>query len=119
MQVFISTLKGKDWLNEDTKKRAVMKIENMDLKVGFPDFLLNTTELDLKYSNVRIDENYFFENVLSVLRQASKEDQKKVGLLVDKLAWNTVPAVVNAYYSRNKNQISKLKILSVCAVINF
>jgi isocitrate dehydrogenase len=34
-------------------------------------------------------------------------EQDNLGTPVNKSLWNAVPAVVNAYYSRNKNQISK------------
>lgn len=100
-------LHKKHWLDYETKNFAKTKINNMDLKIGFPNFLLNETELNSKYSDVKIEENFFFENVLSVLRHVSRDDQKKVGSLVNKAVWNTPPAIVNAYYSRNKNQISK------------
>ncbi|XP_030748632.1 neprilysin-4-like isoform X2 [Sitophilus oryzae] len=105
IQAFLDMLQEKEWLDRQTKDFAQIKINNMDLKIGFPNFLLNATELNLKYRDVKIEENFFFENVLSILRHSSLDEQKKIGLYVNKSMWNTPPAVVNAYYSRNKNQI--------------
>ncbi|KAL1492631.1 hypothetical protein ABEB36_010862 [Hypothenemus hampei] len=105
METFINSIEEKLWLDEDTKRLAKLKIKNMDLKIGFPDFLFNSTEVNLKYQDVKIEENFFFENVLSVLRHTNREGQKKFGLLVNKSQWNSPPAIINAYYSRSKNQI--------------
>ncbi|ERL94258.1 hypothetical protein D910_11539 [Dendroctonus ponderosae] len=106
MHSFTSTLREKHWLDDETKNFAEMKIKNMNRKIGFPNFLLNQTSLNLFYNDVKIEEQFFFENVLSVLRHASRQDRQKVGLAVDKSLWSTAPAVINAYYSRNKNQIT-------------
>lgn len=53
-------------------------------------------------------ENYF-ENILNILQHLTRTEQANLGSAVNKTQWNTAPAVVNAYYSRNKNQISKWK----------
>lgn len=43
MVAFKSILEASSWLDEHTKSYARMKIDNMDLKIGFPDFVLNNT----------------------------------------------------------------------------
>lgn len=40
-----------------------------------------------------------------MLQFLSREEQKKVGQPVNKTLWQTYPAIVNAFYSRSKNQI--------------
>lgn len=50
----------------------------------------------------------YFENTLNILQHLTRVEQARLGNAVNKTLWNTAPAVVNAYYSRNKNQISKL-----------
>lgn len=49
----------------------------------------------------------YFENTLNILQHLTRVDQDRLGSPVNKTIWNTAPAVVNAYYSRNKNQISE------------
>lgn len=59
----------------------------------------------MRYYDVDIGADCFFENVLSILRHLSRAEQRKLGSQVNRTLWSTSPAVVNAYYSRNKNQI--------------
>ncbi|KAH1027114.1 hypothetical protein HUJ05_000682 [Dendroctonus ponderosae] len=111
---FKNILEESTWLDDHTKSYARMKIDSMDLKIGFPDFVLNTTgkdlfclpkKLSMRYYDVDIHPEYFFENVLSILRHMSRSEQKRLRSEVNRTLWSTSPAVVNAYYSRNKNQI--------------
>lgn len=55
---------------------------------------------------VHIHPDKYFENTLNILRKLARVEQDRLGTAVNKTLWNTAPAVVNAYYSRNKNQIS-------------
>lgn len=104
-EAFKMTLLQNTWLDNNTKEYAKMKLDFMDLKIGFPDFILNETELDAKYHDIQVHTNYFFENVLTFLRHVTKVEQRRISTLVNRTFWSTPPAVVNAYYSRNKNQI--------------
>ncbi|CAH1957222.1 unnamed protein product [Acanthoscelides obtectus] len=104
-EAFKATLLENDWLDNNTKEYARMKLDHMDLKIGYPDFILNATELSQRYYDVEIHPDYFFENVLTILRHLTKVEQKRMGAVVNRTSWSTPPAVVNAYYSRNKNQI--------------
>lgn len=107
-EAFRIILKENKWLGEHTKDYARMKIDRMNLKIGYPDFLLDNEKLNERYDDVDIHPDYFFENTLSILRHLTRLEQTKLGTTVNKTAWGTAPAVVNAYYSRNKNQISTL-----------
>lgn len=46
---FKDILEESTWIDPHTKKYARMKIENMDLKIGFPDFVLNGTGEQAKH----------------------------------------------------------------------
>jgi len=52
-----------------------------------------------------IRPDQFFENTLNTLQHMTRAEQNRLGTPVNKSLWNTAPAVINAYYSRNKNQI--------------
>ncbi|CAH0550620.1 unnamed protein product [Brassicogethes aeneus] len=102
---FRHTLLENPWLDTHTKEYARMKINEMDLKIGFPDFILNERQLAERYDDIEIHPEFFFENILSILRHLTRSEQTRLGNRVNKALWSTSPAVVNAYYSRNKNQI--------------
>lgn len=104
-QSFREILNETDWIDEPTKRLAEKKVNAMSLKIGYPDFILSHHKLDEKYAELHIHPEKYFENTLNVLQFLSREEQKKVGQPVNKTLWQTYPAIVNAFYSRSKNQI--------------
>ncbi|KAH8313350.1 hypothetical protein KR067_004500 [Drosophila pandora] len=104
-QAFRDILKTTDWLDPTTKQLAEEKVNAMSLKIGYPDFILNPTELNNKYAGIEIHPDKYFENTLNVLLHTARTEQAKLHERVNKTNWQTAPAIVNAYYSRNKNQI--------------
>ncbi|XP_049869437.1 neprilysin-4-like isoform X2 [Pectinophora gossypiella] len=104
-QSFRELLHMTDWIDDNTKKLAAHKVDAMMLRIGYPDFILNKKELDDRYKEVKIHPDKYFENILNILQHLTKMEQSRLGQPVNKTLWNTAPAVVNAYYSRNKNQI--------------
>ncbi|XP_017102244.2 neprilysin-4 isoform X1 [Drosophila bipectinata] len=104
-QAFRDILKTTDWLDFTTKQLAEEKVNAMSLKIGYPDFILNPTELNNKYAGIEIHPDKYFENTLNVLLHTARTEQAKLHERVNKTNWQTAPAIVNAYYSRNKNQI--------------
>ncbi|XP_028169765.1 neprilysin-4-like [Ostrinia furnacalis] len=104
-QSFRELLHLTDWIDDKTKNLAALKVDAMMLRIGYPDFILNKQELDDRYKEVKIHPDKYFENILNILQHLTKMEQSRIGQPVNKTLWNTAPAVVNAYYSRNKNQI--------------
>ncbi|XP_045497188.1 neprilysin-4-like [Colias croceus] len=104
-QSFRDLLHMTNWIDDETKKLAAHKVDSMMLRIGYPDFILDKIELDERYKEVRIHPDKYFENILNILQHLTKMEQSRIGQPVNKTLWNTAPAVVNAYYSRNKNQI--------------
>ncbi|KAM7360462.1 M13 family metallopeptidase neprilysin 4 isoform 2-T2 [Cochliomyia hominivorax] len=104
-QAFRDILHTTDWLDPQTKHLAELKVNAMSLKIGYPDFILDTEELNEQYAGIVIDPDKYFENTLNVLLHTTKTEQNKLHEPVNKTTWQTAPAIVNAYYSRNKNQI--------------
>lgn len=104
-QSFRELLTTTSWLDESTRNLAELKVNAMTLRIGYPDFILDRTELNEKYKDLSIHPSRYFENTLDVLMHLTRTEQLKLTEPVNKTTWHTAPAVVNAYYSRNKNQI--------------
>ncbi|XP_070516184.1 neprilysin-4 isoform X3 [Cardiocondyla obscurior] len=102
---FRELLDKTSWIDDETKYLASEKVNAMSLRIGYPDFILQTHLLNDRYKDVVIRPNKYFENTLNILRHLTRVEQARLGSAVNKTLWNTAPAVVNAYYSRNKNQI--------------
>lgn len=104
-QAFRDILNTTEWLDAPTRHFAEMKVNAMQLRIGYPDFILQRDKLNAKFAELRIERGEYFENTLRVLRHIALVEQVKLGAAINRTEWNTAPAIINAYYSRNKNQI--------------
>lgn len=104
-EAFADILRDTTWLDPITTDLAIIKLAAMRLKIGYPNYILNRRKLNRRYSDLQVHPGYYFENTLSILQHLTRLEHYKLKRQVDKNVWNSAPAVVNAYYSRNKNQI--------------
>jgi membrane metallo-endopeptidase-like protein 1 len=58
-------------------------------------------------SQLNITKTEFMTNVLNILKYDAEQNLQKLRQPVDKDKWSTEPAVVNAFYNPNKNDIGK------------
>lgn len=93
------------WLSEATKETARNKLNAMIHNIGYPDLVLNDTELHAEIRDLEYSEDQFFENLLRNLNSRTIKEMSMLSQTVNRCIWTTTPAVVNAYYSRNRNQI--------------
>ncbi|KAH9392669.1 Membrane metallo-endopeptidase-like 1 [Tyrophagus putrescentiae] len=104
-QAFNELLLVNDWMDESTKVLAKEKADAINERIGYPDLLTNPIELSKEYDFLEVHEDKFLENIISVFTFESHKNLIKLGTSVDKDSWTTDPAVVNAFYSPNKNDI--------------
>jgi len=93
------------WLTEKTKKLAEDKIRAIIHNIGYPDFILDDNLLQSEVQGLDYKNDKFFENVLQNLRWRTNQEMGRLDERVNRTLWTATPAVVNAYYSRNRNQI--------------
>ena len=58
---------------------------------------------------MEIDRDTFLENLFHILGFEAEKNVDKLRKPVDKDRWATEPAVVNAFYNPNKNDIGNLR----------
>ncbi|ELR61334.1 Membrane metallo-endopeptidase-like 1 [Bos mutus] len=105
--VFVDTLDELSWMDESSKKKAQEKAMNIREQIGYPDYILEegNKHLDEEYSNLNFSEHLYFENGLQNLKAGAQRSLKKLREKVDQNLWIIGAAVVNAFYSPNRNQI--------------
>nr|KAG5707379.1 hypothetical protein BaRGS_005346 [Batillaria attramentaria] len=104
---FNQLLDDLDWMDDTTKKVAREKNEYIDDKIGFPDEVLNITYLTTLYQNYTYYTDQHFENVVTNIKQAARNNYKQLREPVDRDQWTSAPSTVNAFYSSLRNQISR------------
>lgn len=90
------------WMDAETKKKAVEKLEKTTIKVGYPDQWKDYSSLDIKTAK---DGGSYFQNTLNVSQWDFAETIDKLGKPVDKSEWYMSPQTVNAYYNPSYNEI--------------
>ncbi|CAH7448401.1 Mmel1 [Phodopus roborovskii] len=105
--VFVDTLDELNWMDDESKKKAQDKAMNIREQIGYPDYILeeHNRHLDEEYSSLTFSEDLYFENGLQNLKASAQRSLKKLREKVDQNLWIIGAAVVNAFYSPNRNQI--------------
>ncbi|XP_067826373.1 membrane metallo-endopeptidase-like 1 isoform X3 [Heptranchias perlo] len=106
-EVFIETLDELDWMDAASKQKAQGKALAIKEQIGYPDYILEDSNprLDQEYAHLNFSENKYFENILENLKAGAQKSLKKLRQRVDQDVWIIGAAVVNAFYSPNRNQI--------------
>ena len=90
-----------DFLSEQTKEKAILKLSKIGVKVGYPD------KYEELYDKFIVDENVsLIENVCNILRLKKLDDFAKLNKPVDKTKWLMPGHLVNACYSPTSNDIT-------------
>ncbi|MGN6484890.1 MAG: M13 family metallopeptidase [Thermomicrobiales bacterium] len=86
-----------DWMSDETKQRAIEKLDLMTVKVGYPD-TWNT------YETIAIHDSLYV-TFTDAAGQNEREGYARIGQPVDREAWDTPAYEVNAFYSPTRNEI--------------
>lgn len=98
--VYQQRLKTNDWLSAATRDKAIVKLQKLTIKVGYPD------EIDPLYSQFKIDENKsLFDNLQAISEIIIANHFGHWGQPVDRKRWDMSAQTVNAYYSPSNNEI--------------
>ncbi|CAG8752077.1 18774_t:CDS:10, partial [Dentiscutata erythropus] len=105
---FVDRLPDLDWLDAETREKAIEKVDAIIQKVGYPIKSPNTTNprsLQDYYRDIKFDEDNYFDNLLSSYLWGSEKQWKELGQPVNRYSWYMSPQTVNAYYNPTVNEI--------------
>jgi len=88
-----------NWMNDSTKTKAIQKLDKLTIKIGYPDEWEDYSKLAIK------DGNSYYENMIAIEKWEFRKMINKIGMPVDKTAWNISPQTVNAYFNPFLNEI--------------
>jgi putative endopeptidase len=92
------TINDLDWMNPETKKRALEKLAKFKVKVGYPDKWKD-------YSKVQISRASFWNNYVAGARFNVDDDHSQIGKPVDRSRWGMTPPTSDAYNNFQMNEI--------------
>lgn len=87
-----------DWMSDETKHKALQKLQTINVKIGYPDSWRD-------YSELEITDQAYVLNIFEANRFGFERNMDKIGQPVDRDEWFMSPQTVNAYYSPTLNEI--------------
>jgi predicted metalloendopeptidase len=87
-----------NWMSDETRKKAIAKLEAYNRKIGYPDKWRD-------YEALQITRGPYYNNAVSAGEFEFKRNLGKIGKPVDKTEWGMTPPTVNAYYNPQFNEI--------------
>lgn len=99
IDAFQSRIENLDWMGEETKEKAIEKLDKFTVKIGYPDKWRD-------YSNLEVNDGQsYYENVVAVSNWSFNRTLEKIDQPVDRSEWGMSPQTVNAYFSPLNNEI--------------
>lgn len=87
-----------DWMSEETKHKAIAKLNTFVKKIGYPDKWRD-------YSKLNVVADNFVKNIFASSEFDYDYMVTRLGKPVDKTEWFMTPPTVNAYYNPAFNEI--------------
>ncbi|XP_072111338.1 endothelin-converting enzyme 2-like isoform X2 [Mobula birostris] len=93
------------WMDDETRQAAEEKADAIYDMIGFPDFILDSKELDEVYDGYEVSEDSFFQNMLNFYNFSARIMADQLRKTPNRDQWSMTPPTVNAYYVPTKNEI--------------
>jgi putative endopeptidase len=98
----LTAMKGRiessQWMQPETKTRALEKLSKFGVKVGYPSKWRDYAKLDVR-------EGDLFGNAERSSQFEWNRNVNRIGQPIDKAEWGMTPQTVNAYYAAPRNEI--------------
>jgi len=88
-----------DWMSPETKQKALLKLNAIHPKVGYPDQWKD-------FSTLNISRDSYAGNVMQARHWSYLVNINKLGKPVNHMEWNMTPQTYNANYSPSNNEIT-------------
>lgn len=96
--VLEARLKDLNWMSDETKEKAILKMNSFKTKLGYPDKWED-------YTSINLTRDSYVQNWMEVQKYEYNDMLSKQGQPVDKTEWGMAPHIVNAYYNPSNNEI--------------
>ena len=87
------------WMSDETKAKALEKLNAITIKIGYPDTWRDYSKLDIN------PKDTYYANIQRAAKFEQDYSLSFLGKPVDKTKWYMTPQTVNAYYNPSSNEI--------------
>ncbi len=104
--IYAEHIKKLAWMSDVTKEKAMIKLNKIVMKVGYPDKWKDMSSLEISRDN-------YLQNMMNIKRWEYNFMINKYGKPVDLSEWEMYPQTYNAYYNPASNEI----VVPACNII--
>ncbi|HEX6955117.1 MAG TPA: M13-type metalloendopeptidase [Agromyces sp.] len=98
VEAYRQSIAGLDWMGEETRAKALEKLEKFTPKIGYPVKWRD-------YSTLEVDPDDLIANVRATAEFEFQRQLGKIGKPIDRDEWFMTPQTINAYYNPGFNEI--------------
>ncbi|PYS82550.1 MAG: M13 family peptidase [Acidobacteria bacterium] len=98
LAAFHDRLAAADWMSDETRRAALVKLAAFGQKIGYPEKWID-------YSRLSVARDSYAANIIRASEFQQWRDFNKIGKPVDKTEWGMTPPTVNAYNNWLRNEI--------------
>jgi putative endopeptidase len=98
VKAYEASIRELDWMSDETKQKALVKLAKFTPKIGYPDKWKDYSALVVKADD--LVGNVMRSNAVEMDREVAK-----LGGPIDRSEWHMTPQTVNAYYNPGMNEI--------------
>ena len=98
-QAYREHIQKLDWMSAETKQKALIKLDAIHPKVGYPDQWKD-------FSTLNISRDSYAGNVMQARHWSYLVNVNKLGKPINHKEWNMTPQTYNANYSPSNNEIT-------------
>ncbi len=98
VEAYRESITGLDWMTDETRARALEKLDKFTPKIGYPEKWRD-------YSTLEIVADDLIANVRAVAEFEFRRELGKIGKPIDRGEWFMTPQTINAYYNPGFNEI--------------
>lgn len=103
LEEYETIINRQEWMSETTKKKAVRKLETMQVKIGYPDEW--PAARDMMQVTPISEGGSLLSNLLVSMQVSIDDSLSKLGTKVDRAEWDVTPQTINAMYDPLNNEI--------------
>jgi len=97
-EAYADSIKNLEWMSEETKEQALVKLSKFTSKVGYPDEWRD-------YSSLQVAGDDLVGNIRNARQFNHYRNIDKLGKPIDRNEWFIPPQTVNAFYNPSMNEI--------------
>uniref|UniRef100_A0A158Q2M1 Neprilysin n=1 Tax=Dracunculus medinensis TaxID=318479 RepID=A0A158Q2M1_DRAME len=102
----VTQLNNVDWMDEITRRKAIIKAKHVQYKSGFPPYIFNKTWMNSIWGHIEVHSaESLIQLTIKIKLARIAEELSRFKKPVDRSIWFQSPAQVDAYYAPNLNEM--------------